>query len=81
MWFAMARRESERSWHEGSGKRGDGELYEEACSRPCEHCARFDRCSLDCSKRVVNTTTGVVNMADSVSTLWRVLGQEELSWL
>ena len=38
-------RESERSWHEGSGKRGDGELYEQACNRPCEHFANCDRCN------------------------------------
>ena len=35
---------SERSRHEGSGKRGDGELYEQACNYPREHLARCDRC-------------------------------------
>ena len=35
-------RESEGSWHERSGKRGDGELHEQACNRPCEHLARCE---------------------------------------
>ena len=88
-------REFERCWHQVSGKRGDGELYGQACNRPCEHFAMCDRCSPvtsdQCERRSDcgwvlfetsgKTTTGVVNTADSVSIFVASVGQEELSWL
>ena len=86
----------ERSWHEGSRKRGDGERCEQACNRPWEHFARCDRCSPGTSDQCERRSDcGRVLFRDEWETQhleWRtrlarcrhsrrVLGQEELSWL
>ena len=42
-WFAVAPKRTR--------KRGDGELHEQACIRPCEHFARCDRCSFGTSEQ------------------------------
>ena len=77
-WFAVAR---ERTWHEGSGKRGDDELstlrgaivavMAQVVSASNE--VIVDGCF---PRRVGNTTTGVVNTTDSISTFVASVGAE-----